>query len=93
MEPEILLKRKPENTVAQPQEHPDILERLEEKVIELLKAFQEVKRERDMLASALGMEKERLMRLEKKLELYSQEREKIKMRIDQLLNRLEGVGG
>jgi chromosome segregation ATPase len=66
---------------------------LEEKVSDLLKAFQEIKKERDALVSALGMEKEKLTRLEKKLEFLSQEREKIKLRLDQLLHRLKGVGG
>ena len=93
MEAEILLKRKPSETDAEPGEDSNPLKNLEEKVSDLLKAFQEIKRERDGLASALGMEKERLTRLEKRLEFFSQEREKIKVKIDQLLHRLKGVGG
>ncbi|MGQ9647455.1 MAG: hypothetical protein ACUVWO_13075 [Thermodesulfobacteriota bacterium] len=92
MEPEISLKRKPDEADANPEANGNPLKSLEEKVSELLKAFQEVKRERDSLASALGLEKEKLSRLEKKLELFAEEREKIKLRIDQLLHRLKGVG-
>jgi septal ring factor EnvC (AmiA/AmiB activator) len=93
MEAEILLKRKPKETEEDPQEDLNLLKNLEEKVSDLLKAFQEMKRERDGLATALGMEKEKSTRLEKKLEFFSEEREKIKIKIDQLLHRLKGVGG
>jgi len=91
MEGEILLKRKLEDAVPEVESNP--LKDLEQKVTELLKAFQEIKRERDGLALALGMEKEKLTRLEKKLEFLAQEREKIKLRIDQVLHRLKGAGG
>jgi DNA repair ATPase RecN len=91
MEGEILLKRKVEDTDSEGDSNP--LKNLEEKVSDLLKAFQEIKKERDALVSALGMEREKLTRLEKKLEFLSQEREKIKLRLDQLLHRLKGVGG
>jgi septal ring factor EnvC (AmiA/AmiB activator) len=93
MEAEILLKRKPNDAEADPEEDVNLLKNLEEKVSDLLKAFQEIKRERDALASALGMEKEKSSRLEKKLEFSSQEREEVKIKIDQLLHRLKGVGG
>ncbi len=91
MEGEILLKRKLEE--ADPEVEATPLKDLEQKVTDLLKAFQEIKKERDGLVSALGMEKEKLTRLEKKLEFLSQEREKIKLRIDQVLHRLKGAGG
>jgi chromosome segregation ATPase len=93
MEAEILLKRKPNNTEADPERDSNPLKNLEEKVSDLLRAFQEIKRERDGLASALGMEREKSTRLEKRLEFISQEREKVKVKIDQLLHRLKGVGG
>jgi septal ring factor EnvC (AmiA/AmiB activator) len=93
MEAEILLKKKVQDTETDPEEDLNILKSLEEKVSDLLKAFQEMKRERDGLASALGMEKEKSTRLEKKLELFAQEREKLKIKIDQVLHRLKGVGG
>jgi len=93
MEAEILLKRRPNETEVEPEEDLDLLKNLEEKVSDLLKAFQEIKRERDGLASALGMEKEKSTRLEKKLEFFFQEREKVKVKIDQLLHRLKGTGG
>ena len=91
MEGEILLKRKVEDADSEGDSNP--LKNLEEKVSDLLKAFQEVKKERDALVSTLDMEKEKSTRLEKKLEFISQEREKIKLRLDQLLQRLKGVGG
>jgi len=93
MEPEILLKRKLQETEADPEGDLKSLKNLEEKVSDLLKAFQELRRERDGLVFALKMEKEKLNRLEKQLEFFAQEREKIKMRLDQVLHRLKGVGG
>ena len=88
---EISLNRKIEEVVLEEEQEP--LKILEEKVSDLLKEFQELKKERDRLASTLDAEKERWGRMEKKLELLSQERERIKMRIDQLLHRLKGVEG
>ena len=88
---EILLNRKVEEVVLEEEQEP--LKILEEKVSDLLKEFQDLKKERDTLALTLHAEKERLVRMEKKLELLSQERERIKMRIDQLLHRLKGVEG
>jgi len=93
MEAEILLKRKPNDAEVNPEEDLNLLKNLEEKVSDLLKSFQEIKRERDGLASALGIEKEKSIRLERKLEFFSEEREKLKIKIDQLLHRLKGVGG
>jgi septal ring factor EnvC (AmiA/AmiB activator) len=93
MEAEILLKRKPDEAEVDQEGDLNLLKNLEEKVSDLLRAFQEIRRERDGLASALGMEKEKSIRLEKKLEFFSHEREKVKIKIDQLLHRLKGVGG
>lgn len=93
MEAEILLKKRPNDTDADAERDLNLLKNLEEKVSDLLKAFQEIKRERDGLALALGLEKEKSTRLERKLEFFSQEREKVKIKIDQLLHRLKGVGG
>ena len=67
------------------------LERLEEKVSLLLARYQELKKQKDELAAALDMEKERRSGLEKRLELISQDRDKVKTRIDQLLHRLKGL--
>jgi len=64
---------------------------LEDKVNLFLTKYQELKKERDGLAAALNVEREKMMKLEKKLELLSQDREKVKTRIDQLLHRLKGV--
>ena len=93
MEAEILLRRKPSDAEGDPEGDLNFLKNLEEKVSDLLKAFQEIKRERDGLALALGIEKEKSTRLEKKLEFFSEEREKVKIKIDQLLHRLKVVGG
>jgi chromosome segregation ATPase len=64
---------------------------LEEKVGYLLKKYHELKKERDELAIALDAGREKMIRLEKKLELLSQDREKVKTRIDQLLYRLKSI--
>jgi len=88
---EILLDRKAEEMISE--EGPGPLQTLEEKVGDLLKEFQNLKKERDKMVLALDTEKERLDRMEKKLEILSREREKIKMRIDQILHRLKGIEG
>ena len=80
---EIVLEEK---TVLEEEQGP--LENLEKKVSYLLKRYQEMKKERDQLAIALEAEKTKIMRLERKFELLSQDREKVKTRIDQLLRRL-----
>jgi len=64
---------------------------LEEKVSFLLEKYQELKDERDALAVALDAEKEKMIRLERKLEFLSGDREKVKTRIDQLLHRLRSI--
>jgi chromosome segregation ATPase len=63
---------------------------LEEKIDDLLIKYQELKKERDEMEAVLGQEREKMIQLEKKLEMLSQDREKIKVRIDQLLHRLKG---
>jgi chromosome segregation ATPase len=73
------------------EEERGLLGNLEEKIEHLLLKYQELRKERDELAIALDVEKEKMVRLEKKLELVSQDREKVKTRIDQLLLRLKGV--
>ena len=74
-----------------PQEEQEPLGNLEIKVKHLLKKYQELEEERDQLIVALDAEKAKMMRLEKKLELLSQDREKVKTRIDQLLYRLKTI--
>jgi chromosome segregation ATPase len=86
---EIVLDEKAEKIVLEEEREP--LRNLEEKVGYLLKRYQELKKERDELAVALDAEKEKMIRLGKKMELLSQDREKVKTRIDQLLHRLKGV--
>jgi chromosome segregation ATPase len=75
-----------------PEDERGLLRDLEEKIGHLLIKYQELKNERDELADALNVEKEKMLRLEKKLELLSQDREKVKTRIDHLLHRLKGLG-
>ena len=52
--------------------------------------YREAKKAREDLVAALRYEKERADRLERKLELLSEDRDKVKTRIDQLLHRLKG---
>jgi chromosome segregation ATPase len=75
-----------------PEDERGLLGDLEDRIGHLLTRYQELKNERDELASALDLEKEKMARLEKRLELLSQDKEKVKTRIDQLLHRLKGVG-
>ncbi len=64
---------------------------LEEKIRHLLAKFHELKKERDNLAAALDTERGKVMQLEKKMKLLSQDREKVKTRIDQLLHRFRSI--
>ena len=64
---------------------------LEGKIRHLLAKFHELKKERDNLAAALDMERGKVSQLEKRLKLLSQDREKVKARIDQLLHRFGSI--
>lgn len=64
---------------------------LAEKIRLLLAKFQELKKERDNLAAALDTERGKVLQLERKLKLLSQDREKVKTRIDQLLHRFRSI--
>ena len=86
---EILLEERTEKMA--PEDEQKLLRDLEEKIGYLLIKYQELKNERDGLAIELNIEKEKVIQQEKKLELLSQDREKVKTRIDQLLHRLKGV--
>ncbi len=66
------------------------LDLLEKKISHLLASYEAAVRERDELAQSLLRERERAEQLEKKLQLLCQDREKVKGRIDQLLQRLNG---
>jgi chromosome segregation ATPase len=74
-----------------PEEEQGLLGNLEEKVRHLLEKFYQLKKERDHLAAALDGEREKVAQLEKKLKLLSQDREKVKTRIDQLLHRFKNI--
>ncbi len=89
MAEEISLEGQSEKTV--PEEERNLFEALEEKIGHLLTNYQELMREKDQLAAEVDVEKEKRIRLEKKMELLSQDREKVKTRIDQLLHRLRSI--
>jgi chromosome segregation ATPase len=86
---EISLDKKNEKIVPQGEKEP--LGNLEEKVSFLLRKYQRLRDERDALAVTLDAEKEKMIRLERKLELLSRDREKVKTRIDELLHRLRSI--
>ena len=86
---EISLDKQAEEMVSE--EEQGLLGNLEEKGRHLLTRFHELKKERDHLAATLEVEKERGIQLEKKLKLLSQDREKVKTRIDQLLHRFKNI--
>ncbi len=67
------------------------LGKIEEMVGKLLVKYQELKKDRDELAAALDREREKGIQLEKRLDVLSQDKEKVKTRIDQLLHRLKGL--
>jgi len=67
------------------------LVKLEEMVGKLLVKYHELKKEKDELLVALDQEREKGRSLEKRLETLSQDKEKVKTRIDQLLHRLKGI--
>ncbi|MBM4278598.1 MAG: cell division protein ZapB [Deltaproteobacteria bacterium] len=89
MTEEISLKGQSEKTI--PEEERNPFEALEEKIGHLLTKYQELMRERDKLAAEVDAEREKRIRLEKRMELLSQDRESVKIRIDQLLHRLRSV--
>ena len=86
---EISLEKQTEKMASE--EEQGLLGNLEEKVRYLLTKFHELKKERDHLATTLEGEKEKVVQLEKKLKLLSQDRDKVKTRIDQLLHRFKNI--
>ncbi len=85
---EILLD---EGTESRPQEEYEPFGNLEQKVHHLLAKYHELQKERDRLAAALDKEREKVIQLEKRMKLLSQDREKVKTRIDQLLHRFKNI--
>jgi len=79
------------NLIIDDKEEKGLLVDLEEKIEELLMKYQEIRKERDHLFNEFRMEREKVSQLEKKLEFITQDREKVKIRIDQLLNRLNNI--
>jgi len=88
MDGEILLEE--ETEPGSPSEDQGVFTSLEEKINLLLLEYRKARKTREELVIALKHEKERADRLEKKLELFSEDRDKVKIRIDQLLGRLKG---
>ena len=74
-----------------PEEETGVFGPLENRVDFLLDKIQELTRQRDELTAAIDSEREKARRLEKRLELFTQDRENVKTRIDQLLHRLKGI--
>jgi len=89
MTDEISLNEKAEKIP--PEEERGLFSALEDKIIHLLKKYEDLLRERDELAAEVNEEKEKRIRLEKNMDLLSQDREKVKIRIDQLLHRLRSI--
>jgi chromosome segregation ATPase len=67
------------------------LGKIEEMVGKLLTKYQELKKEKDEIMVSLEEEREKGRQLEEKLEILSQDKERVKTRIDQLLHRLKGI--
>jgi len=88
MSGEILLDKQAEIVL---EEEQGLFGTLEEKIRRLLTTFHELRKERDNLVAALDMERGKVIQLEKKLKLLSQDREKVKTRIDQLLHRFGSI--
>jgi chromosome segregation ATPase len=86
---EISLEKQTEKMTSE--EEQGLLGNLEERVRHLLTKFHELREEKDHLALALEEEKEKVVQLEKKLKLLTQDREKVKTRIDQLLHRFKNI--
>jgi chromosome segregation ATPase len=86
---EILLGNKMEE--GPPDAETGLLGPLENRVDFLLGKIEELTRQRDELTVAIDSEREKTRRLEKRLELFTQDRENVKTRIDQLLRRLKGI--
>lgn len=74
-----------------PDEDRGALGKIEEMVGKLLTKYHELRKERDELSAALDQEREEGRRLKKGLEALSDDKEKVKTRIDQLLHRLKGI--
>ena len=85
---EILLDKQTEMAS---EEEQGLLANLEEKIGHLLAKLHELRMERDNLAAALDIERGKVIQLERKLKLLSQDREKVKTRIDQLLHRFGSI--
>jgi chromosome segregation ATPase len=86
---EISLDKQTEKMTSE--EEQGLLGNLEERVGRLLTKFHELREEKDHLAIALEEEKEKVLQLEKKFKLLTQDREKVKTRIDQLLHRFKNI--
>lgn len=89
MADEISLEGQSETSGSDEEKH--LLGALEEKVNHLLTKYQELLREKDRLATEVDVEREKRVHLEKRMELLSQDREKVKVRIDHLLHRLRSI--
>lgn len=83
------IKEPPEKILSE--EEKNLFSLLEERVHFLLTKYRDLKKERDQLAEEVEEEREKRIRLEKKVELFTQDRERVKGKIDQLLHRLRSI--
>lgn len=89
MSEDISLKKIPEKTI--PEEEKSLFGDLEEKIDQLLRKYQELLAEKERLVAEVDAEREKRIRLEKRMEILSQDRENVKARIDQILHRLRSA--
>lgn len=89
MSEDITSSHRPEKTELE--EEKSLFGVLEEKIDQLLKKYQELLEERDRLIAEINGEREKRIRLEKRMEILSQDRENVKARIDQILHRLRSA--
>lgn len=88
---EILLDEKKHDKNSQEGDGSNFFAKLEEKISLLLLKYYETNKAKEELEAALNDERKRAERLARRLEALSEDRDKVKSRIDQLLHRLKGV--
>ncbi len=89
MSEDLASKNIPEKSI--PEEEKTLFGDLEEKIDQLLRKYQELLAERERLIAEVDAEREKRIRLEKRMEILSQDRENVKARIDQILHRLRSA--
>jgi chromosome segregation ATPase len=67
----------------------DNFEALEGKIIQLVEAYASLKNEKNALGEQITQKEKEIQGLREKIALFSQEREKAKEKLENLLNRLD----